>query len=944
MPRAVRTRSRLGSFAFLFALFAVMAFIAPARAQDVKYDKYTLDNGLVVILHEDHTLPIVGINLWYRVGAKEEPRGRSGFAHLFEHLMFMGTERVKGNDFDIIMETGGGSNNASTSLDRTNYFSNGPASLLPTLLWLDADRMEDLGRAMTSEKLRKQQDVVRNEIRQNVENSPYGRADEYVTRFMYPVGHPYYENVYGLHEDLEAASVNNVKDFFANFYVPSNCSLVVAGDFKPAEIKPLIAKLYGTIAKGAPVVRREAKDWPTPVLGKVVRRTLLDKVEKPRLSFTYHSPAWYQPGDAEMDLAGAVLTQGKSSRLYTRLVLNDKTCTDVAASQYSATLGSMFQIDVYTRPDADLNAVEKAVDEEIARLLKDGPTSGELNQRKATIELGMLSAMDNLAAKADRLNQYEYFFGEPNSFKGDLDRYRNATPNTVQEWAKKTITQGSRLITRVLPEEPDRAEGGRDARPADLAQDTFAPQPPETFKLSSGVNVMLWKRSELPLVSTEVVVHPGGALADNSAAGLAYLTGEMLGEGAGDLNAVQFADAVQSIGGTFNAGASQEAFTAGMTILQRNFDKGVALLADAVRRPRMTAEDFERVQRLHVADLEQSLEDPQTVATNVGQRVLLGDKHPYALPVGGTVASAKAVKLDDVKQLHSSLFAPAATTILVCGDVTKEQATAALEKGFGDWRAAGAKRPAPPTVEASGADALIPSADAMRLVIVDRPDAVQTVIRFITPGPKAADPARSRYNVLNTILGGSFTSRLNQNLREAHGYTYGAGSRFVMQPMVGMFVARAAVKADTTGASLKEFFKEFDRVRASGGGDISADEATKAAQTIRTETIQGLAGIHGPVSEMASLIVAGLPFETIATDLAAAMKVSAGDLNTAGRASIPLDKGVLVLVGDKKLILDQIKDLKLPTPMEYTPEGDNKGSERLSLGSRVIIREECPIQ
>ncbi len=918
------SRSALVPFAFLFILFAVLPL---ARAQDVKYDKYALDNGLTVILHEDHTLPIVSVNLWYRVGAKEEPRGRSGFAHLFEHLMFMGTERVKGNDFDIIMESGGGANNASTSLDRTNYFSNGPASLLPTLLWLDADRMEDLGRAMTSEKLRKQQDVVRNEIRQQVENSPYGRADEYVTRFMYPVGHPYYENVYGLHEDLEAANVNNVKDFFANFYLPNNCSLVVAGDFNPAEIKPLIATLFGTIAKGAPVVRREAKDWPTPVLGKVIRRTILDKVEKPRLSFTYHSPAWYQPGDAEMDLLGAVLTQGKSSRLYTRLVLNDKTCTDVAASQNSATLGSLFQIDVYARPDADLNAIEKAVDEEVARLIKDGPSADELDQRKATIELGMLSRLDNLQAKADRLNEYEYFFGEPNSFKRDLDRYRNATPATVQEWAKKTLTPDSRLLTRVLPEQPERPESAaaRDKRPIDFAQGNFAPQSPETFTLSSGVNVMLWKRSELPLVSMQAVVHPGGALIDNSAAGLAYLTGEMLGEGAGNRNAVQFADAVQSIGGTFNAGASQEAFSAGMTVLQRNFEKGVGLLADAVRRPRFTPEDFERVQRLHVADLEQELENPQTVATNVGQRILLGDKHPYALPVGGTIASAKAVKLDDVKQLHAALFAPALTTILVCGDVTKEQATAALEKGFGDWKPAGAKRPAPPAVESSGADALIPTAETLRVVLVDRPDAVQTVIRFITPGPKAADPARVRSNVLNTILGGSFTSRLNQNLREQHGYTYGAGSRFVMNPMVGTFVARAAVKADTTGESLKEFFKEFDRIRTKGG-DITPEEAGKAAQTIRTETIQGLAGIHGPIGEMAGLLVAGLPFETVATDLAAAMKVTAPELNAAGNASIPLEKGVLVLVGDKKLILDQIKDLKLPPPIEYTPEGDKAGA------------------
>ncbi len=912
-------------FAFLFAL----ALALPSLAQDVKYEKYTLDNGLTVILHEDHTIPVATINLWYRVGAKEEPRGRSGFAHLFEHLMFMGTERVPGSDFDNLMEAGGGSNNASTSLDRTNYFSTGPSSLLPTLLWLDADRMEDLGRTMTTEKLNKQRDVVRNEIRQQVENAPYGKSEEYITHYMYPVGHPYYENVYGLHSDLEAATVNNVKDFFANFYLPNNCSLVVAGDFKSAEIKPLVAKLFGTITKGPPVVRREAKDWPTPVLGTVQRVTMLDKVELPKIAYVYHSPATFQPGDAEMDLLGAVLTQGKSSRLYKRLVLDDKLANDVSASQNSATLGSLFEISVMTKPDADLNAVEKAMDEEIARILADGIKDDELAQRKATIELGMLSGLDDVARKADKLNEYEYFFGEPNSFKRDLDRYRNATAAQIQDWGRKVITQNSRLIVRTLPEQPERdnAHSPRAFRPADMAQGEFSPQAPETFKLSSGVPVMLWKRSELPLVSMAMVVHPGGALADNAHAGLAYLTAEMLGEGAGDKNATQFADAVQSLGATFNAGADVESFTAGMTILKRNFDKGADLFADAIRRPRFAAEDFERVQRLHVDDLQQELENPQAVAGNIGARVLLGDGHPYALPVGGTIATAKAITLDQVRALHGAVFAPKAATLLICGDLTTEQAKAALEKAFGDWKPEGAKHPAPSAVDVSSADNGIPKSDALRVILVDRPDAVQTVIRFVLPGPKAADPARSKYRVLNTILGGSFTSRLNQNLREKNGFTYGAGSRYTMNPMVGMFVARSSVKADVTGAALKEFFAELNRTRA---GDISAGEITKAAQTIRTETIQGMAGIHGPIRAAEGLIVAGLPFETVASDLAAALKVTATDVNTAAHDAIPLEKGVLVLVGDKKLILEQIKDMKLPTPIELTPEG-----ETVTAGSKA---------
>src|SRR5262245_8057779 len=297
-------------------LFLTLWFAESASAQHPAYEKYRLDNGMTVILHVDHRLPIVTINTWYRVGSKDEPRGRSGFAHLFEHLMFMGTQRVPGNDFDVLMENGGGSNNASTSEDRTNYFSQGPASLLPTLLWLDADRLEDLGRTMTQEKLDRQRDIVRNEIRQNVENTPYGRAGELVFRIMFPVGHPYHEAVYGTHQDLEAATIADVKDFFATFYVANNATLVVAGDFDRAQIKPLIAQLFGTLPRGGEVTRR-----PVPDVGldRVVRTTVLDRVQLPLVKLTWHSPVAYADGDAELHLLAAILSRGKTSRLYKRL-------------------------------------------------------------------------------------------------------------------------------------------------------------------------------------------------------------------------------------------------------------------------------------------------------------------------------------------------------------------------------------------------------------------------------------------------------------------------------------------------------------------------------------------------------------------------------------------------------------------------------------------------
>ncbi|MEZ6084830.1 MAG: pitrilysin family protein [Phycisphaerae bacterium] len=278
-------KSLVASACLVLALTAL-----PARAQNVAYEKYVLDNGMTVILHEDHSLPAACINLWYRVGSKDEAVGRSGFAHLFEHLMFMGTRRVPDGDFDTLMESGGGWNNATTSEDRTNYFSMGPAELLPTLLWLDADRLEDLGKEMTLEKLDKQRAVVRNERRQSVENVPYGKANHAIYQIMFPEGHPYHGTVIGSHEDLESATVDDVKNFFATYYVPSNASLVVAGDFDPNEIKPLVNRLFGTLPRGSEVIHAEAK----PVQMKASKTlTYTDNVQNARTHLVYHSPCGF---------------------------------------------------------------------------------------------------------------------------------------------------------------------------------------------------------------------------------------------------------------------------------------------------------------------------------------------------------------------------------------------------------------------------------------------------------------------------------------------------------------------------------------------------------------------------------------------------------------------------------------------------------------------------
>ncbi|HYC79227.1 MAG TPA: pitrilysin family protein [Planctomycetota bacterium] len=417
----------------------------------VPFEKLRLDNGVVVILHQDRRLPTACVNLWYHVGAKDEPAGRSGFAHLFEHLMFMGTRRAPQGDFDRIMEGAGGQNNATTSEDRTNYFSWGPSTLLPTLLWLEADRLEDLGAAMTQEKLDLQRDVVRNERRQSYENEPYGNAELEVNGLMFAETHPYHLPVIGSHADLEAATVDDVREFFATYYVPNNLSIAIAGDFDRDATLDLVSGLFGTLPRGAEPLRRDAAPAR---LGGPIRRTVRDPaVEFARTSLIWHSPALFAAGDAECDVMAKILGDGISSRLQRRLMVDELLVQSAGAWQQSMQLGSLFRIDAVADEGVELARIEAAVDETIRAFLQDGPTAHELERVKAQSESEHVASLQRLLERADRLNLYDAHFGDPDGFDRDVGRYRRVSRESVMNRAAAVLDPNARLTLHVLPEE-----------------------------------------------------------------------------------------------------------------------------------------------------------------------------------------------------------------------------------------------------------------------------------------------------------------------------------------------------------------------------------------------------------------------------------------------------------------------------------------------------------
>ena len=895
----------------VLSILLTASVTATVLAQDVPYEKYELPNGLTVILHEDHSLPVASVNIWYYVGSKDEQPRRSGFAHLFEHLMFMGTQRVPGGDFDNIMEAGGGWNNATTSQDRTNYFEVGPSSLLPTLLWLEADRLEALGQNMNQEKLDKQREVVRNERRQSYENRPYGKADLRVYEMMFPAGHPYHIPVIGTHEDLVAASVDDVKNFFATYYVPANEALVVAGDFEPDDIKPLINKLFGSLPRGSEPVHRTAE----PVkLNEVVRTTMSDKVQYAKVKVIYHSPRYFKAGDAEMDLIADILASGISSRLYQRLIYENELATDVSAYQSSMLLGSLFYIDVTAKDVKNLDEIERLIDEVVAGLSAKGPTQEELERHQAAIEYGAVNRLQSIMAKADMLNRYQFFFGEPNSFKRDLDRYRNATLESVQRQARATLTPDARLIMRILPEVTVPETNPRDDQPAVAAQRPFSPQVPVTYELSNGLKVHHWERHGLPLVELSLMFLGGANLDSPTTGGLASLTADMLDEGAGELGAVEFANALELLGARVNSYAGQETSVATLSSLTRNFDKALRLFADAVQHPRFDPREWERVRSLRVDELKKAQDNPSAVASVVGMRAFFGDDHPYGRPTRGTPQMVAKLKRDEASAFHKKMFRPSNAVLLLAGDLTPDQAKQYLESALGSW-SDGTSRP----IERQS----YPESnnDRFRVVLVDKPDAVQTVIRWYMPAQNYSSPDRTKLELFGTILGGSFTSRLNQNLREEHGYTYGAGCRHVMTPQTGYFYSYSNVRADVTGESLTEFLKEFRGVRT---GNVSAEEASKTRASYRTEMVQSFSNLRGILNSFQTLILNDRPMSGLADDLKESEGVTASNMNKLAYDAVPLEQALLVLVGDKKTILEKIKGLDLPEVQELTVTGDPK--------------------
>ena len=625
----------------------------PADIPKLNVEKYTLPNGLEVILSEDHRVPLVGVDVWYHVGPAHEAPGRTGFAHLFEHMMFQGSKHIE-SDAHFRLLAGGGATgvNGTTNFDRTNYFETMPSNQLELALWLESDRMGYLLETVDQAKLSNQQDVVRNERRQSYENRPYGIVEEAMFQALFPKGHPYHGVVIGSHADIQAAKLDDVREFFRQYYAPNNATIAIAGDIDKAATKKLIEKYFGTLKRGPAVPPVKVQ---TPVITAERRIVVEDRVELPRIYVAWITPPFFKDGDADADIASSVLGQGRVSRLYKKLVYEKQIAQNVTSYQYSTMLGSVFGIEATARPGHTVQELETVINEEIEALRAKGPTAAEVDRARNVLETQIFNGLQlvgGFGGVADQLNLYNHYLGTPDYLAQDIVRRRKVTPETVRQFAQRYLGPNARVVVHGIPgkqnlppEVPKPAEQAatgaaptasinpdepwRAKQPAAAAARAVRVPVPESFELPNGLTVIaLPQTGGVPVVSANLVLRSGGDANPLDKPGLASFTADLLDQGTATRNAMQLAEEVAQIGASLDTGTSRDATTVSTSSLSRNFPAALALVADVALRPGFPAEEVERVRATRLASLVEQRGNPVQIVGNVMGKALYGT-HQY---------------------------------------------------------------------------------------------------------------------------------------------------------------------------------------------------------------------------------------------------------------------------------------------------------------------------
>jgi zinc protease len=888
-------------FAAILATILPTGAYAQANDIDIPFQKFVLNNGLTLIVHEDHKAPIVAVNVWYHVGSKNEKPGKTGFAHLFEHIMFGGSENAKGRYIEAMERIGATDLNGTTEPDRTNYFENVPTSALDYTLWMESDRMGHLLNALDLKTLDLQRGVVQNEKRQD-ENQPYAVSEELITKNTYPAGHPYSWTVIGEMKDLDAASLDDVKEWFRTYYGPSNTVIVVAGDIDAKTAKEKVEKYFGDIPAGPPVAHQNV--WVAKMTG-THRQTVQDRVPQARVYKVWNIPE-YGSADADyLDLVSDVLSQGKTSRFYKRLVYDDQIATNANAAVDLNEIGGQFDIQATARPGQGLAQVEKELDEELARFLRDGPTAEELQRVKTQYMANFIRGIERIGGfggKSDRLARSEVFRGSADAYKISLKRVQEATAEDLKAAANRWLSDGT-YILEVLPfPEYKTASAG-----ADRSKAPVPGTPPELklpklqrMTLSNGLKVILAERHEVPLVNFWMTMDGGYAADQFAAPGTASMTTSLLDGGTSTRTALQISDQLAQLGARLRSFSNLDLSIVQLEALKSKLDASLDLYADVILNPTFPEEDFKRLQKQRLAAIEREKNTPVQMALRVFPGLLYGKGHAYGNPLTGSGTSETVAKMtrEDLVKFHSVWFRPNSATLVVAGDTTAGELKPKLEKLFANWKTGQLPKKNISTVQ-------FPPKPVIYLL--DKPGALQSIIIAGLVAPPTANPKEIAIEAMNDGLGGTFSSRLNMNLREDKHWAYGALSLLFGARGQRPFLAYAPVQTDKTKESMAEMNKEFRGIV--GSHPISSAEL-EAIQANETLSLPGSRETLDAVGQsILDLVQFGLPDDYYETYAGKVRALKTSDVEDAAKVIVHPDNMVWVVVGDRTKIEAGIKEL-----------------------------------
>ena len=901
-----------GLIAGLVFLFAVST--SRAADIDIPYTEFTLDNGLRVIVHEDHKAPIIAVNIWYHVGSKNEKPGKTGFAHLFEHLMFNGSENYNDEYFKPFKRIGATAQNGTTWLDRTNYFQNVPTTALDTALWMESDRMGHMLGAVTQERLDEQRGVVQNEKRQG-DNQPYGKVFYHLLEGAFPEGHPYSWSVIGSMEDLNAASLEDVQEWFKTYYGPSNAVLVVAGDVVANEVFEKVKLYFGDIPPGPPISRYDV--WEAQLESDKFE-VLQDRVPQARYYKIWGGPHLTSEDTDLLDLAGDVLAGGKNSRLYERLVYNEQIATSAQAGMFANEIAGIFWVVVTAQPGGDMETLKRAVDEEVDRLMQEGISKDELERVKAARRGGFVRGIERIGGfggKSDVLARNAVYAGRPDFYKVQLQRFENASIDSIEAAIDRWLKAGAyHLEVRPFPVLRAASESAdRSGIPDTTSFPEVAFSDFERDTLSNGLELIVATRRSIPTINMSLRFDAGFASDQFGEPGTSSLAMAMLDEGTKRRTALQISDELDRISAMIGAGSNLDSSTVTLDTLSENLDKALDIYADVILNPVFPETDLERLRKQRIAQIQQEKNQPVQMALRTFPKLLFGDGHAYAQPLtgSGTEASVARITRDSLVDYHRTWFKPNNGTLIVVGDTTLAEIKPRLEKQFAKWKPGDIPTKNIGIVEVSNEE---------RVFMIDRPNSEQSIIFAGNIAPPAGKVNEIALETMNEIIGGSFTSRINMNLREDKSWAYGALTFIPDAAGQRPFIAYAPVQTDKTMESMAEIKREL-------GEYLSSNPATDAemakVKDNNTLSLPGRWETNAAVlRDIGEIVSYGLPDDYWDTYAESVRGLSLEQINEVAGQAIRPDNLTWVVVGDREKIESRIRQLELGEITQIDADGN----------------------